>query len=214
METRNEDTIVRQIEKNLSNHISDNLFLAGREVEANRMPIDNNIPVRSSGTCRQEISNDRNPEEAGQEIPLVSNDYISSYTGISRAEYIRQARESCLRQLSNTQIYSRPYDVNYMDNETELMDQPNGRKAKVTKLFHEDSESSNSYTGENNVQELASYRSLIIRGIVAILLFLSIFAFDKFNLTAGVLNNQMIQEYVTGNDALQDLEDILVTWLN
>ena len=33
MDTKNEDTMVRQIEKNLSNHIDENLFLSGRVIE-------------------------------------------------------------------------------------------------------------------------------------------------------------------------------------
>ena len=88
MDNKNEDTLVRQIEENLSNQINEN-------------------------------------------YPLFTNDYINNTPiTLSRAEYIRQAREACLRQLSNAQVYSRPYDVNYMDTETLNPEQNTNKKQK------------------------------------------------------------------------------------
>lgn len=239
MDTKNEDTMVRQIEKNLSNNLNDSLFLTGKAYDSSRPPAKNSTVInwsentntlkatsggkgtdtsKSNGIMRNnkptKISENENSErEANQEYPLVSNDYISNIPGISRAEYIRQARESCLRQLSSIQIYSKPYDVNYMDSETASDEQLNQKKAKAMKLFQNNEEEENSKPKENTILEFASYRSLIIRSACAIVLFLGIFAFDKFNFKVGDFSNSTIQEYVMDNDALQELEDMIVTWL-
>lgn len=188
MDTKNEDTMVRQIEKNLSNNINDNLFITGRIFD-------------------QEPSN--------QEYPLVSTEHLDkTVPTISRAEYIRQAREACLRQLSSSQVYSKPYDVNYMLPETiESEPQQNSKKAKVWDIFKEGDRTAEITGDVDSPQEIASFRSLIIRTICAIVLFISIFIIDKFNLKIGDLTGNTIQEYVTGNDSLQSLEDIVVTWL-
>jgi hypothetical protein len=216
MDTRNEDTIVHQIERNLSNHMNDSLFLNGRASDHSRSAAENNkLAMNHTMTVYQpeKADQEKMTEVTQQELPLVSNEYISNMTGISRAEYIRQARESCLRQLSNTQLYSRPYDVNYIDTEPAANEQLNKKKAKVMKLFHTGTEETSPEEEMSTPEEMASYRSLVIRGVLAIMLFLCIFAFDKFNLKIGDLTNSMIKEYVTGNDALKDLENILVTWL-
>lgn len=214
MDNRNEDKIVRQIEKNLSNNINENLFLSGRSpenrrtTEYSRLLAGNNALLVSP----EDSSGHNNAEAENQDIPLVSSGYINNTPGISRAEYIRQAREACLRQLSNAQLYSRPYDVNYMDQENNAAELPDNQKDNAIKLLQNDSKNE-LLPEEHSQQELASYRSLVIRCVCAIILFLSIFAFDKFNLKAGTITNKTFQEYVTGNDALQDLENILVTWL-
>jgi hypothetical protein len=131
---------------------------------------------------------------------------------LSRAEYIRQAREACLRQLSNSQVYSKPYDVNYMDPEPINQEQVNNKQAKALKLFNTDSDAGDPAIDENTPQEIASFRNLIIRTVCAIVLFLTVFIIDKFELKIGNITHIMIQDYVTGNDSLQGLEDILVTW--
>lgn len=206
MDTPSEDTIVRQIEKNLSDNMNDNLFLTGRVIESNKQTVRN----RYTSDKSEEIPVSK---EADRDYPLVSYDYISNSPGLSRAEYIRQAREACLRQLSAVQIYSKPYDVNYMETDTPADEQLNQKKAKVMKLFHNNLEEENTQKKENTVRDLLSYRSLILRSVCAIALFLSIFLVDKFNVVIGKFSYGMIQEYVTGNDALTHLENILVTWL-
>jgi hypothetical protein len=42
---------------------------------------------------------------------------------------------------------------------------------------------------------------------------LTIFILDKFKITIGMLTPDVVKEYVTGNDTLQEIENILVTWL-
>ncbi len=204
MDKRSEDTMVKQIERNLSNNINDNLFLTGRA-------IDNRMILADRTTDKAANSNEIEGEPS--DYPLVSHDYINHSLGISRAEYIHQAREACLRQLSAQQIYTKPYDINYnTDQETDVNEQQNSSKrGEVMRLFHNVSEEDASKKDVS--KDMASYHSLIIRSVCAILLFLLIFIFDKFNIKLGDLTNNIIEDYVTGKDAMQYLENFMVTWL-
>lgn len=176
MDTKSEDKMIRQIEKNLTDQIN-------------------------------------------EEYPLYSNDYINKEpVTMSRAEYIRQARESCLRQLSNTQVYSKPYDVNYMNMENMKQETPLPKKSKNWNLFHVGSQdnlvkSEKSAIEENTPQEIASFHSLVIRTVCAIVIFITIFVINKFDINIGAITADSIREYVTGNDKLQELENLVVTWL-
>ena len=203
MDTPSEDTMVRQIEKKLSDHMNENLFLAGRSMDN-----------RPSGHSKYAVDKPAKPVadgEAGQEYPLVSYEHISNSPGFSRAEYIRQAREACLRQLSSVQLYSNPYDVNYME-PAAASEELNQKKARVMKLFGNSMEVEDQRI-RDRTRDVLSYRSLIIRSVCAIVLFLSIFLLDKFQVKIGDFTPHIIQEYVTGNDALEKLENIIVTWL-
>lgn len=61
MDTRSEDTIVHQIEKNLSNHMNDSLFLNGRTADNSRAATENSrLPMNHTMTVYQ-------PEKADQE---------------------------------------------------------------------------------------------------------------------------------------------------
>jgi len=206
MDSKSEDKIVQQIERSLSNNIDENIFFSGRIYD------DHISQKRSNRVPALAIEGDDDQTDT-QEYPLVSNDYISDYQpSISRAEYIRLAREACLKQLSNSQVYTKPYDANYMDNETPTDEELTEKKAKAWKLFSEDAAAKES-KHEDSPQEIASFHALIIRTICAVILFLTIFAIDKFEVNIGGLNHSMIQQYVTGNDSLQEFEDIIVTWL-
>ena len=208
MDSKVEDKIVRQIEKNLSNNINESLFLTGRVYEK-----DNNKAIGiSTFNSPETISNSAEMQE---DNPAVSFEYINqSPTNLSRAEYIRQAREACLRQISSIQISARAYEVNYPEADLQSTEQLNRKKTKAMRLFQEGSIAEDVLPEENTPQEIASFRYLIIRTICAIVLFLSIFIFDKFDFKVGNFTPKVIQEYVTGNDSLQDLEDLLVTWLD
>lgn len=203
MDTKNEDTIVRQIEKNLSNNIKENLFLAGSLYESS-------FPERRASSNHTQEASGGAASEA--DYPLVSHDYMSNTQAISRAEYIRQAREACLRNLSNQQIYSHAYDVNYMNQETFDTEQE-GKKPGVLRLFHDNARNKEEAEEGNNPQELAAFRFLIIRTVCAVLIFLAIFLIDKLELKIGGITHHMIKEYVTGKDTLQVLEDIILTWI-
>lgn len=211
MDNKNEDTIVRQIEKSLSNNINENLFLTGRVLETQK-------EGKNSQTAYRNINNNQNGEpkelQSAPDYPLVSNDYISnSPVSISRAEYIRQAREACLRQMSNSQIYCNPYNSDYVEGEAIDTEHLKPKKERALRLFHEDTRESAYTREENTPQEVAAFRALIIRTVCAIVLFLLIFVVDKFDIVIGNITPEQIREYVTGNDSLQELEDIIVTWL-
>lgn len=206
MSNKNEDNMVRLIEKNLSNNINNDLFLTGRIFESSKPTVNQSDPSGKNRANMHETS------EQPEDYPLVVNDYVDVMSpSISRAEYIRQAREACLRQLSSSQIYSKPYESNYMLTDKQDQEQQTDRRAKPWKLFQETQSTEGAQ--EASQQELASFRFLIIRTVCAIILFLTIFIIDKFDLKIGDFTSARIQEYIVGRDTLQSLEDIVVTWL-
>ncbi|HHV12250.1 MAG TPA: hypothetical protein GXX75_18390 [Clostridiales bacterium] len=237
MDNRSEESMVRQIEKNLSQSMNENLFLVGKEPE-NRMNRQANSPVMTKRTSNPGTMNAFQVEETyfnggnkikrdisieDPEFPLVSYDHITdSLSTIPRAEYIRQAREACLRQLSDLQVYSRPYDVNYMGQETVAPEEAAPKRTKTWNLFREGHEErspeeprqiTDAKMEENTPQELAAFRFLIVRMVCAVVLFLSVFIFDKLELKIGNLTNEKVQEYITQNDVMDNIENYIVTWL-
>lgn len=182
MDKKNEDKMVQQIEKNLSNHINETL----------------NTPAK--------------------EQPIISFDY-SNPISISRAEYIRQAREACLRQLSEVQSTARAYDSYYLEPLSVNTVEPETGQVRHKGLFGDGF----SYAGNKAVdiemdeelvrKEQAAFRFLIIRMVCAIVLFLAIFVVDKFDIEIGAFTPNKIEEYVTGKNNLKELEDIVVIWL-
>ncbi|MDF2512618.1 MAG: putative rane protein [Herbinix sp.] len=209
MDNRNEDSMVRQIEKNLSQNMNDNLFLVGKEQDG-RMNQQTNSLVVNHQTSKPGTMNAFRVEETyfsgnnkirrdistqDPDFPLVSYEHITDSLAIPRAEYIRQAREACLRQLSDLQIYSKPYDVNYYINpETATSDESTPpKKSKTWNLFregHEDRRSEDNrhamdatnHSMEGTPQELVSFRFLVVRMVCAVVLFLTIFIVDKLDL--------------------------------
>lgn len=153
-----------------------------------------------------------------KEQPIVSFDY-SNPISISRAEYIRQAREACLRQLSEVQSTARTYDSYYLEPISANTGATEAGQVRHKGLFRD----GYGYAGNKAVdieldeelarKEQAAFRFLIIRMVCAVVLFLTIFAFDKLNIKIGAFTPDKIQEYVTGKDNLKELEEILVTWL-
>ncbi len=182
MDKKNEDKMVQQIEKNLSEHINESLKISA------------------------------------EEQPIISFDY-SNPISISRAEYIRQAREACLRQLSEVQSTARAYDSYYLEPLPRNADVSEGGQVRTKGLFRD----GYGYTGnkaedmelneEVTSKEQAAFRFLMIRMVCAVVLFLTIFLVDRFDLKIGAFTPDKIQEYVTGKDNLKDLEEMLVTWL-
>lgn len=153
-----------------------------------------------------------------EEQPIISFDY-SNPISISRAEYIRQAREACLRQLSEVQSTARAYDSYYLEPLQKNAVTPEAGVVRHKGLFRDGL----GYSGNNaenpemneeiTWKEQAAFRFLIIRMVCAIVLFLVIFMFDKFDLKIGAFTPDKVQEYVTGKDSLKELEEKLVTWL-
>lgn len=239
MDNKSEESMVRQIEKNLSQNMNDNLFLVGKDSEG-RMNQQQNSLVVSNKTSKPGAMNAIRVEETyfnrnnkvrkdvsiqDPEFPLVSYDHITdSLSTVSRAEYIRQAREACLRQLSDIQVYSKPYDVHYMNPETPVAEESVPKKVKTWNLFREGhvergvednrhlADASNR-TEDGTPQELSAFRFLVVRMVCAVVLFLTVFVFDKLELRIGNLSNEKVQEYITQNDVMDEIEDYIVTWI-
>lgn len=205
MDTKYEDNILSQIEKNLSNNINENLFLTGRVFEGG-----NTLTKKKFLQEHEEKS--KNLSSDKEEYPLVSKEHISDIPPLSRAELIRQAREACLKQLNESQSYSRPYEPSYISLETANTDVPAVKKGGHFRLFS-DGFRSDKGRDEASPQEIAAFRSLVIRSICAVILFLCLFIIDKFELKIGDITNTKIEEYITGNNALKALEDMFVAWL-
>jgi hypothetical protein len=146
-----------------------------------------------------------------EEQPIVSFDY-SNPISISRAEYIRQAREACLRQLSEVQNTARAYDSYYVGTYPQSVEPVKEPKKKTTGLFHEGITYDRPARVEST-QDILAFRFLMLRTVCAIALFLCLFLIDRFDFPIGNMGSEKIQEYITGNDTLDTLENLLVTWL-
>ncbi len=197
-----EDKMVKQIEKNLSNNLNESLFMTGRLYDKE---VQNSLPL--VGT-KEDVSQMSKAEE---EQPIVSFDY-SNPVSISRAEYIRQAREACLRQLSAVQSTARAYDSYYLDTLPQTLEPVEAGKAKPLTLFHHGAQPQGNDDAESQ-QEIMAFRLLVLRMVCAIVIFLSVFLIDRFDLKLGRVSSDSIQEYVTGKDAFEALENKFVAWL-
>ena len=97
MDTNYEDKMYQQIEKSLSNNnINDKLFL----------PIEM-ISSDDPGFKTKETKNSMGA------IDEITSDNAETESKLSRAEYISQAREACLRKMSSLDSTSRIYDYFY-----------------------------------------------------------------------------------------------------
>lgn len=135
----------------------------------------------------------------------VVDDYKENEPILSRAEYIRMAREACLRQMDESHSSSRFSDI--YDGGDYLTEPIRDRKKRDKSLFYDGKED------EVMPEEVASYRSLIIRTICAVVIFLFIFTIDKLKVDFGSFSYETIGHYVTGSDKLKALEEILVSWI-
>ncbi len=124
------------------------------------------------------------------------NDYIVK----SRDEYIRMARESCLKNL-------------HPENQ--------GGKGDLHKKDNYKSSHINSRTqyvkeeGQGLFQLLgiqsASMKNLLIRLICALVLFLAILMIDKFDVSIKSFNSGSIEQSITSNQGLEKAEDFFVS---
>ena len=200
MDKKVEDKMVQQIEKNLHSNMEENLFLTDRSYDKSQK---NN---QSQGT--QKALPDK---KAGtDENPLVSLDYYNPAIPVSRAEYIRQAREACLRQLSTMQSTARAYDSYYLDSALQNVEVEQEKKSKPYRLFPTETEDGKQ---EDEMKEVAAFRFLIIRMVCALVIFLSIFLMDKFDFHIGDFSTVNIEEYVSGKDNMKQLEEYVITLL-
>lgn len=204
MDTSYEDKMYRQIERSLSNNINDKLYV----------PIEMMNKSTYKGSSR-EISNqalDEYSEVTSKPINELKgnvNNALGEYKDegprLSRAEYIHQAREACLRQMNSNETAGRIYD-NYGQMDDDLyFSRGRKNKDKVEKLYNGDK--------EDVPEELASFRFLIIRTVCAAVIFISIFIIDKVKVSWGGFTYEALRQYVTGNNQLKALEEIIVSWL-
>ena len=202
----------RQIEKSLSNNINDKIFV----------PIEIIDKPKYKGKDREQIIDSVSYEEDTVQMkPVILDTYrpynrgdgnnaIAQYNEegprLSRAEYIIQAREACLRQMNTMDSPVRTYD-NYKGALDSIYSSYGRKKrGKVEGLFNDIEE-------EALPEEIASFKSLIIRTVCATMVFASIFLIDKIKVDWGVFSYETIRQYVTGNNQLKVLEEILVSWL-
>lgn len=205
MERKVEDKIVRQIEKSLSNNINDNLFITGRGYEKDNHGTD----LSGSRLTDKKSIATGSLKGSSEEVYDYSPEAV-----MTREEYVRQAREACLRQLSSMQRSSqRTYDMMYYDEPVQDTESSNRKRARSMHLFHDSNAAMRGMKAERNPYELSSLRFLLVRTVFAMILFLSIFLIDKFNFEVGNFTPELIQDYVTGNDSLEELENLVMTWL-
>lgn len=201
MDTGYENKLYQQIEQNLSNN--DKLFVPIEIIDENtyhskKNRQENTIQDKSyllDNTYNNEINQIDTIGELKEDRPRIS-----------RAEYIRLAREACLKQMDATGSSSGASDIYFRDDyQTDALSSK--KREKANNLFFDGSDE------EALPEEVASYKSLIIRTVCALVIFAGVFIIDKMKLDWGAFSYETIQEYVTGNDKLKTLEDIIVTWL-
>ncbi|HKL80743.1 MAG TPA: hypothetical protein VJ888_09960 [Mobilitalea sp.] len=219
MDTNVEDKMIHQIEKSLSNNINENLFTAGRLTE-DRKSFERSGSLFSNSDFNRNSKNLRQAptkENAQAYTSDVLYDKVKdiqdeksadagAYPQLSRAEYIRQAREACLKQMNLAPSGGRSFEDRGEEDSTSHSEQALKKKVKGMKLLRED-------VGDDEAYEEASFRALIIRTVCAIVIFMSVFVIDKFDVKLGNFSNQTIQEFVTGKDSITELEDMIVSLL-
>lgn len=127
-------------------------------------------------------------------------DNQEQFTVPSRAEYIRLARESCSKNLSSTHGNSKNQGL-YKMKENEKIDK--------VKLWNHDKVGS--ITENQTLFTLSSGKIILIRTICALLLFLSVFLIDHFDINMKKLNSKFIQESIMSNQTVEDAENFFVS---
>lgn len=225
MDINMEENIYHQIEKSLANNMNDGFFgvQEGRGTSSDRREqegrgtspdwkVQEGREILPDKQSRHGVLYDRQsrhelmhkpveqPEELHEDNEL--QEYTRSFVPVSREEYIRQARESCLRQLDSLHAQSLSANEQIYDIDTI----PEGRKTKALSLpVHSER--------AHSLKEAKSFRSLIIRTVCAAVIFLSIFIFDMLKVEWKSFSYRTIRQYVTEKDVLSDLETMLVSWL-
>lgn len=218
MDTGYEDKIYRQIEKSLADNLNEKLYVPIEMIDKSTYTERKNKHEKDLSSYKKDniqedpiLNSNRKEYEDKSKNNYNYDKYYDEYNEdvptMSRAEYIRRAREACLRQMNTIDNYGRIID-NYI-NEEEPYNPLFGKKKKdkVTKLFQEGREE------EDMPDEIASYKSLIIRTVCAVVIFISIFIIDKVKVDWGNFSYETIKHYVTGNNQLKTFEEIIVSWL-
>lgn len=214
MDTSYEDKIYRQIEKNLSSNINDKLFVPIEMIDENLQKSQKRKRIVDSVSYEEKaiqedttyydkdklydnrLNNNKDIEKNSEDGPRIS-----------RAEYIRQAREACLRQMNTLDSSVRASDIYIGEEDSSYFSQGKKKKDKTSRLFYDG--------GDEEVlpEDIASFKSLIIRTVFAVVLFICIFVIDKIKVDWGAFSHETIREYVTGNNQLKVLEEIIISLL-
>ena len=138
------------------------------------------------------------PRRGMQRVQNMDNQ--EQLQALSRDEYIRIARESCTRNLGYNGGTKNHGKMNKGYAYTEKIrpwdqSEPSHRSELVDSHF-----------------TIAPFKvkSLLIRLICALVLFLSIFLFDKFDLKVKTFNSKNIQEMVSSNQSIDEAETFFV----
>lgn len=117
----------------------------------------------------------------------------------SRAEYIRLARESCTRNLGinnlgkNRNLYKEMYKEQ--------------RKALMASY----SDANQDKFGDTTILSSVNMKFLLLRIICCCLLFLSVFIFDKFDITIKDFNVDTVKQYITSNEGVKEAQDFFIS---
>lgn len=185
MDAEINDNLIHLIEDKLSGEIENNILFGNvKEAKVNEKLI-----------------------RAEDEIKRISPPSIR----IDRAEYIRSAREECLRILnepiSNEHQYTNFKSTIPADETNEvLIYDVNSGKDELTRT--------DGLISEEKKGEEKAFRSLMIRTIIAIAIFGAIFLADKLSIKQGKFEYEVIESYIVGNDKFEQLEKFIVTMLN
>lgn len=127
----------------------------------------------------------------------MSMEHQEEYSNTNRAELIKIARESCANNLNslnrnyrnkNSDWYKNPTKGDGMDTKRRAMDHDN--------IFHLSSK---------------SLKSMLLRIIVALMLFLSVLLCDKYDFKFKMVNREYIQEIIATNQGIEDAENFVAS---
>jgi hypothetical protein len=118
----------------------------------------------------------------------------------SRAEYIKLARESCNKNFTTTLGNSKNQKQKYTET-----------KLPVKSSWDQISNSYDSTIPSKgfNLSNM-SIKILLVRTVLALLLFLTVLLFDKLDLSVKTLNSGYIEKMVTSNQTIEEAENYFV----
>jgi hypothetical protein len=132
----------------------------------------------------------------------VNMDNQEHLQAVSRDEYIRLARESCTRNLGPNGSYKNHggnKNKGYLNND----------KMRTWDNAEEYHKSDFADTGLNMVP--VNIKSLLIRVICAMLLFLTVFIIDKFDFKTKTFDSNHIKQLVSSNQTIDEAEDFVIS---
>ncbi len=123
-------------------------------------------------------------------------DNQEEYASLSRADFIKLARESCSKNLG-----------------------PVSRNNKESNLFRQKEQrgyESKSYGTTNSGFEIppVTIKIFLIRFICALMIFLTVLIIDKMDLNHKVLNSEYFQKSLASNQRLEDAEEAVVSLIS